>query len=296
MKITLAILLIILTSSTFAQDYKFDYDKLCQEDKRAELLPLLKEWEQNKPDDPELYVAYFNYYFQESKQEVIQLSDTPGQGDNLKLTDSLGNESGYMYGKILYQDSLFNLGIEYVDKGLSKHPRRLDMYFGKIYVLREKGNIKEYVSEIIKVIELHKNKKSNWLWSNNEPVEDGDDLFKGSIQSYCYALFNLEETYIKGIEMISKKMMLLYPNDVENYSNLGVCKLINKEYKEALETFLQAKEINPTDTIVLANIAYAYMQLNEKENSLSYYKKVSDLGNEQEKAFANQQIKLLEKQ
>lgn len=296
MKHTITIFLLSLALSTYGQDYQLDFQKLCQDDKRKEILPLLIQWEKDRPNDPEMFIAYFNYYLQESKQELIQLGNEPGQGDNLILSDTATHEPvGYMYSTIHYNDTLFQRAQDYLIKGIAKNPKRLDMYFGRIYSLREKGLYEEHVNEVLKVIDLHKTYKSGWLWSNNEKLEAPEQMFKGSIQDYNYALFNLEVPYTDGIEKISNKMIELYPNGIENYSNLGACSLINGDLHKALELFQKAHEIDPNDVLVLSNIAYTYIQLDKKDKAIEYYKKIIEKGKPQEIEFAEYQIEQLGK-
>lgn len=57
-----------------------------------------------------------------------------------------------------------------------------------------------------------------------------------------------------------------------------------------------AEEKNPTDTIVINNIAYLSMILGDKDTSLKYYEKMIQYGNEEEKEFAEQQIRKLKKE
>jgi hypothetical protein len=57
-----------------------------------------------------------------------------------------------------------------------------------------------------------------------------------------------------------------------------------------------AEEKNPTDTIVINNIAYLSMILCDKDTSLKYYEKMIQYGNEEEKEFAEQQIRKLKKE
>ena len=290
-------LMFVITTISYSQDYKTEFESLFNQGKKEEILPLINNWEKAEPDNPEMYIAYFNYYFMESQNEVIQLDTKNGPDNNLQILDTATQETvGYMYSKMYYGDSLFNIAQEYIKKGILKNPRRLDMYFGRIFTLREKGLYELHCEEILNVIELNKQINSEWLWSNNEKLEDSENFFKGSIQDYNYALFNLEEPRTIEIEKISSRMKELYPNDIENYSNLGVCKLMNSEFDQALEIFLEANKVNSEDAIVISNIAYTYMQLSNFKKSKEYYNLVIEKGNQKEVDFAKYMIEQIDNQ
>lgn len=295
MKKRITFLLIILSRLLFAQDHKSEFVKLFQQGKEEEVLPLLQTWEKAKPDDPEMYIAFFNYYFHKSKNEIIRLADQPGQGEVLAITDTATHEPvGYMFGEIHYNDSLFGIAQQYLKEGIAKNPKRLDMYFGRIYSLREKGLLEEHVAEILKVIKLHEPGKSDWQWTDNKEIPNPEETFKGSIQDYNHALFNLEEPYTEGIERISGRMVSLYPEDVENYSNLGVCHLLRGQLPEALKLFEKARGLDPEDPLVLGNIAHTHMLMGNKPEAIRYYKKMIAFGSEDHVRFAESRIEELQ--
>tara|TARA_Y100000385_G_scaffold38880_1_gene36188 strand:+ start:12502 stop:12708 length:207 start_codon:yes stop_codon:yes gene_type:complete len=56
-----------ISTATFGQNYKADFDKYCQEGDTTKQIEILKKWESEDPKKPELYTSYFNYYFLKSK-------------------------------------------------------------------------------------------------------------------------------------------------------------------------------------------------------------------------------------
>ena len=90
-------------------------------------------------------------------------------------------------------------------------------------------------------------------------------------------------------------MIEFYPKDIENYSNLGACKLMTDDYNGALASFEKAESIDGEDTVVLANIAYTYYLKEDYPNSIIYYKKIVELGDSEARQFAQTQIDELSK-
>jgi tetratricopeptide (TPR) repeat protein len=271
-KKALFILILSLPLFGFTQDFKEKFIELFkQKNNEKEILEHLQKWENAQPNNAELYVAYFNFYFFKSRQELLHLDKQPGQGENLILKDSTGKTAGYIYSGYQYNDSLFQLGQHYINEGIKRNPKRLDLYFGKIHTLGAIGQYDQYLSELLKVIDLAVKTKYDWLWTDDKEFEDSKNHFKGVIQSYCNELFDLDPPQFKIIIPISEKMISYFPQDVENYSNIGSCYARQGDFKKGLEYFNKAIKLNPKDLIVLNNLAYSYEQLREYENAILYY-------------------------
>ncbi|MEQ6117914.1 hypothetical protein [Reichenbachiella sp. MALMAid0571] len=108
-------------------------------------------------------------------------------------------------------------------------------------------------------------------------------------------MFNQQTPACDQITTISNKLILIFPDDIFGYSNIGACNLMNKNFNEAINWFKKAENIDDQDPIVLSNIAYAYMNLNMNTEAIEYYEKVAATGDEQYKSFALQKIEELKK-
>lgn len=295
-KFTIFVLLISVVFIGFGQDFKTKYLELSkQKDNDKEILKYLQSWRNAQPNSAELYVAYFNYYFNKSRSEVLHLERQPGAGENLTLKDSTGKTAGFIYGGYQYNDSLFNLGQHYADEGIKRNPKRLDLYFGKIFTLGAIGQYDKYLSEILMVIDLSVKTNYNWIYTDDKKLDNPKDYFKGTIQGYCNELFNLNPPQFKVIKAISEKMILYFPQDVEYYSNIGSCYAMQSDYKKGLDYYLKASKINPKDVIVLNNLAYSYEQLKDFNNAILYYDLVGKYGNADDKNYAKGKIDELKK-
>ena len=78
-------------------------------------------------------------------------------------------------------------------------------------------------------------------------------------------------------------------------SNLSITYLLTDQYDKAISPLLKAEKLDPKDYIVLSNIARAYVLKGDKQKAIEYYEKTSKYGDEQIKAFAQQQIEKLKK-
>ena len=293
----LTIAIVLLCSLTLnGQDFKSRFGKLSASKDTLGQIALLKEWEQKKPEDAELYVAYYNYYVLKSRKELIGLQ-TEQQGESsLKLQDSTGQIVGFMNGIVNYDDELVQKGFDYIDKGIKKFPNRLDMRFGKVYILGEIGDYETFTDEIIKTIEYSDTNKNAWLWTDNKPQPDAQQFMLSTIQSYVFQLYETnEDKALDDMRWIAETVLKYYPNHVESLSNLSIVYLVKKDYDKALEQLLKAEKLAPKDYIILNNIAQAFKNKGDKKNAIKYFELTEKHGDSEAKAAAKQELKGLKK-
>ncbi len=284
--ILLVLIAFLIANPIYSQSFKEQFNELKTNQDTTRLLELLQKWESTNPEDPELYVAYINYFMMKSNDIVHKYENNPKEDSSQLMTKIEFNQ---------IQENLNN-GLNYIEKGIIKFPSRLDMRFGKIYVLGQLEDYENFTNEIIKTIDYSAIIDSKWLWTDNKPFEDPLNNMLGSVQEYVMQLYNTEnDSLLDNMRRISETVLKYYPEHIESMSNISVVCLLKKEYDKGLEVLFKAEKIAPEDYIILANIAQAYKLKGDNINSIKYYEKVIQFGNEQAKAFAKEQIKELEK-
>ena len=293
---------LILTGFIFsfavAQDYQSDFQKYFQENDTINQLKTLNEWEKSNPNDAELFTSYFNYYFNKSRDEIIVVAaGEPPTGEKyLSLSDSSGNYAGFIGSQINYDESYLKKGLDKITEGIDLYPNRLDMRFGKIYVLGQIKDWNSFTKEIVKTIDYSAVNNNQWTWANNEKQKDGEDFFLSSLQDYQVQLYNTgNDDLLLNMREIANTILKYHPNHIESLSNLSVTYLLTGEYDKGIEPLLKAEKINPKDYIVLSNIAQGYKLKGDKEKAIEYYEKTVKYGDEQAKTYAKQQIEELRK-
>jgi len=289
-------LFIASLQTIYGQDFRTQFKVLFDKKDIAGQEKLLQSWEKVSSDDPELYVSYFNFYFNKSRNETISLTAKPTSKESIKLTKKDDDSTvAYLGSQFSFNKADFDKGIFYLDKGIEKCPNRLDMRFGKTFALGKIEDYKNFTSEIIKTIDYSNVNKNQWLWMENKPVKDPKKFMLEAVQDYVGQLFDAGDEHSENIKPIAEAVLKYYPDSVENLSNLAVFYLLKRDYDNALNLLLKAEKLAPTDFIVLNNIAFCYYNKSDKPNAVKYYELVIKYGPEGAKAQAQQKLTELKK-
>lgn len=297
MNIHLAFLLFgltILVNQVNGQTFKQQFNDLVSKKDTAGQKQLLEKWELTDNNDPELFVAYFNYYVVKSKKEIITLGQNPKGKDVLQIMDQDTTNKepvAFMYAETSYEPTSLSKGFAWITEGIKKHPDRLDMRFGKIYMLGQLEDYEKFTTEIIQTIDYSSENKNKWTWADSKPVKDPREFMLRAIQDYQLQLYNTEnDNLLDNMRRIAEAVLKYYPDHVESLSNISIVFLLQKQYDKALEPLLKAEKINPKDYIVLSNIAHTYKLKGDNKNAIKYYELTIKHGDEQAKKFAKGQI------
>jgi tetratricopeptide (TPR) repeat protein len=246
-------------------------------------------WEKKESNNPEMFIAFFNYYINRNRFSGISIDkERKGTEETIELSDPHSVKIvGYMNKAVHYDTGDILIATGYLDEGLLIAPNRLDMHFGKIHILNEVGFYEISGNELFATLNISKKINNEWLWANNEKIEDGERFFINNLQDYYGLWLNAKtiEAY-NQVKLCAEKQLELYPENIYAYNILAVYYSINEEFQKALQCFSQAKKINPNDCMVLINIGRTYQNMNNTNKSEEYYRRVIEIGNEQEKQQA----------
>lgn len=290
-KIFLFILLTAISNLVSGQTYYEKFKTLFQQNDTIKIASLLTEWEKTSPNDPELYTAAINYYFSNSKKEIVSVDKQQKSNESFQLTDSTGQVAGYINSSLDYDTEKLSKAIKYANIGIDKFPNRLDIRFGKCHILQQIGDYNNFTKEIIKTIDYSQVNKNNWLWTENKKQENGESSLLESIQSYLKQLYDTEDdNSLLNMIQIGEATLKIYKSNVEILSTTSVALLLTKNYDKAIEYLKQAENINPKDFIVLNNIAQGYKLKGDKANAIKYYELTEKYGDERAKLQARRNI------
>lgn len=291
--------LTLFFNQAIGQTFKEQFDDLVSKKDTLGQQQIIDKWAKADSIDPELYVAYFNYYTRQSQKEIVRLDGNPKDKEGFKIMDKDSSNKepvAFLYGDTYYDKDILKMAFDYIDKGIEKYPDRLDMRFGKIYTFGLIEDYEKFTTEIIKIVDYSAINKNKWTWTDNEPIDNPKDVFLGSLQDYQLQLYNTEnDDLLDNMKLIAETVLKYYPDHVESLSNISIVFMLQKQYDKALESLLKAEKINPKDYIVLSNIAQAYKLKGNNKYAIKYYKLTIKYGDEQAKKYAQGQIDELKK-
>lgn len=291
--------LALLFNKVSGQTFKQEFNNLVSKKDTVKQRQLLEKWEKTDSNDPELFVAYFNFFVIKSKKEMVTLGQNPKGKEGLQIMDqdtAKKEPVGFIYGDTSYDPNLLSKGFDWISKGIEKYPNRLDMQFGGIYMFGQLKDYENFTKQIIRTIDYSVVNKNKWTWANNKPLDDPKEFMLSSIQEYQNQLYNTEnDALLDNMKRIAETVLKYYPEHVESLSNISIVFMLQKQYDKALEPLLKAEKINPKDYIVLSNIAHAYKLKGDNKNAINYYELTIKYGEEQAKKYAQEQINELKK-
>ena len=294
--ILLTFSLMSVASVALAQNYHEDFQTLFKKRDTAGARKLLTEWETSNPNDPELYVSAVNFYFTNSKQAATSIDQQQTGKQSLQITDSTGKVVGYLNSSLGYRPDQLTLALHYISRGIERFPDRLDMRFGKCYVLGEIAAYDDFTSEVIKTVGYSVTIRNNWLWSNNKKLDDAEQFMLGTIQKYLRQLYETQDdSLLENMKRIGEVTLKYYPDNVEILSTTAVANMLTHNYDVALGYLKRAETINPKDFIVLNNIAQGYKMKGDKANAIKYYELTEKYGDDDAKRQARENIEELKK-
>ncbi|WP_294818959.1 tetratricopeptide repeat protein [uncultured Flavobacterium sp.] len=288
-----SLLLALLPLAASAQTLE-EYNALAEKKDSLGQQALLNKWEKKGTPDPDFYVAAFNYHVNHSRKQLIALKAGTPEGDALVMKDSVGNIAGYFGSSTAYDPDDIKKALAYIDKGIEKFPDRLDMRFGKAYLLSETKDWQGLTGTVLTIIDQSDTIKNKWKWKEGELLEDSKVFMLDNIQSYVLELYNANDgSLLPYMAQIAARVLTYYPEHIESLSNLSIVYMLQNQPDKALVLLLKAEKINPADMIVLSNIAHCYKMKGDTANALKYYENMVKNGDSESKAFAADQISKL---
>lgn len=224
-----------------ASEYKESFYRLLDTD-LAQADSLLRVWERNDPDNPEIYPARFNFYLRGAMKSGI--------------TDPVES----IQEQIVWDDSLVNKALEIIDQGISLYPDRLDFRFGRATVCGMTDDWEGVTDTGISIIDRARDNKCRWLWSDNEVLQP---------DSASAVMLDGLHDYERQLAVAGQSQQLLdtnlkyYPSDPIALTLKSALTYEAGEQKEAISLMELAYLAAPDDPLIADNLAYMYFAAND---------------------------------
>src|SRR5438093_9546264 len=255
-------------------DYAARYDQLKDQHAEAEIEPLLSEWREKAPDDPDAWITSANYYFNQRQTNISPKK--PGPGD-ITLTDKRTGKVG----SISYEEDKPGMkrAVELLQEATTKFPDHLDIWCGLAFMYQESGDFDSELSTLKKMVAYTREHPTQLKWLKGEPLGKPADKFVPE-KLHEYGLYyqnkeNAEDD--KRWFQISSLATEQYPNRAEGfnagagyYADLG-------EWQKARESLEKARQIDPKSVGALINLGNVSVKMKDFTSARKYFEEALKL-------------------
>ena len=253
------------------QDYAARFKELRERKADAQIEPLLNEWREKRPNDPDAWITSANYYF---NQRQVMISRKKSQKGDFSLTDKTGKQAGSI--SFESDEAATKRAADLLQQATTKFPDRLDIWCGLAFVYQESGDFDSEFSTLQRMVSYARDHLAQLRWLNGENLpEPADHFIPGKLHSYGMYYEKKEnpeddKRFLK-IATFAAEQFPGHPyafNDVALYYSIAGDNAKTREWLE------KANRINPKDTLVLMNLGQICSKLGDNRDARKWYQEV----------------------
>jgi tetratricopeptide (TPR) repeat protein len=290
----------IFTTTAFASQFD-DFNKAIDNNDYPWAKLIIDNWGEGAENDPQYYIAQFNYYFNISRKEAVGVNGgKPDTDAEFVLSDPQSGEvKGYVAPEVTYDKEKVKTGIDYIKQGIKKFPNHYEMRFGLLWLYKDMENFNEYLPVLEESLKwVTQNKPEFIFWNNNEKKTDVNKFLLENVQGNFFDIMNSEKGSMPGdfTSRYSDLMIQYFPDHKFGYTNKGVSYVEKGDLSKANEYFLKALKIDSNDALIAFNIGYCYKDQKDFANAKIYFSKVMQISKDKQFTdMAKKEIEELEK-
>jgi tetratricopeptide (TPR) repeat protein len=262
------------SKSASGQPYAHRYRQLLDEHAEGQIEPLLTEWREKAPDDPDAWITSANYYFNKRQPNIS--AKKPGPGD-ITLTDK---KTGKLAGSISFEEveGSRKRAADLLEEATTKFPDQLGIWCGLAFLYQETGNFDNELATLKKMVAYTREHPEQLIWMR-EPLKEPADKFIPD-KLHEYGLYyekkeNAEDD--KRWFQISTLAMEQYPNHTDAYVDAAGYWVDIQEWQKARELLEKAHQVDPKSLDALLGLGKVSLELKDYTNARKYLEQVLKL-------------------
>ncbi len=276
-----------------ATTYSARYDQLKDQHAEEKIEPLLTEWREKEPDNPDAWITSANYYFNQRQVNISRKKAGPG---DFKLTDK---KTGKEAGSISFEQDKANIkrAADLLGEATTKFPDRLGIWCGLAFIQQESGNFEEELSTLKKMVAYAREHPKQLIWED-EPLKQPAEKFipekLHDYGSYYEKKENAEDD--KRWFQISTLATEQYPNGPQGFKDAAGYWADIGEWEKARELFEKAHQLDPKSIETLIGLAQISAEMKDFARARKYYEDALKLEPKgQYAATAKEALRMLKK-
>jgi len=256
------------------QEYARRYRQLLDQHAEGQIEPLLTEWREKAPDDPDAWITSANYYFNERQTNISPKK--PGPGD-ITLTDKKGKVAGSI--SFEQTEGSMKRAVELLQEATTKFPDHLDIWCGLAFIYQESGDFENELSTLKKMVAYAREHPTQLKWLKGEPLGEPADKFVPEklheYGQYYQKKENPEDD--KRWFQISTLATDQYPNHPEGFNDAAGYWADIGEWQKARESVEKARQLNPKSVGALLNLGNISVEMKDFTGARKYFEEAVKL-------------------
>ena len=250
------------------QEYARRYRQLLDQHAEAQIEPLLTEWREKAPDDPDAWITSANYYFNERQTNISPKKPSPG---DITLTD----KKGKLTGSISFEqvEGSMKRAVDLLQEATTKFPDHLDIWCGLAFFYQESGDFDNELATLKKMVAYTREHQAQLKWLKGAPLSKPADKFVPEklheYGSYYEKKENAEDD--KRWFQIATLATDQYPNDPQGFKDAAGYWADLGEWQKARESFEKAHQLDPKSAAALVALGQISAEMKDFASARKYY-------------------------
>ncbi len=233
----------------------------------AKARKVLITWQLKEPDNPNWYVARFNYQLRMAYRVIVNKTSTTSRGVELQKN---GKDAGSINEG--YEPQLLEAARATLREGIRLAPERLDMRFGLAKTYEMTHDAAREIEVLTSALADRKASGKPWRWIDAKPLPKPEAVFlPENLEEYMLPYWQAntpEDTEAAG--QLAELLSRYYPESALGYFNRAVYHGIKREDDKAYGLYKQANSRRPNDWQTLANLTQLAINLGKKAEAQEY--------------------------
>jgi tetratricopeptide (TPR) repeat protein len=256
------------------QEFAHRYRQLLDQHAEKQIEPLLTEWREKAPDDPDAWITSANYYFNQRQMRLEMKEPSPG---DITVTDKRTGKVG----SISFEQDKPGMkrAVELLQEATTKFPEHLDIWCGLAFFYQESGDFENELATLKKMVAYAREHPAQLKWLKGEPLSEPAEKFVPD-KLHEYGLYyekkeNAEDD--KRWYQIATLATEQYPNDPQGFKDAAGYWADIGEWKKARESFEKAHQLDPKSVVALIGLGQVSVEMKDLASARKYYEEALKL-------------------